>query len=358
MLIKHNLTFFLGSSAGYSDSRFTSRSCDITRALLSEMELIKAGYDQLLPPLDIAGMYYAINTSDESLENRVASFIAAGSTMIPPTHEWLAKLVRLLAARPVQRSMYRHPQLIVTTNLDVLMERALLAAGLPFTRLVQHCTANQITINEYSDVRLDNDGAIIFPSSAGHAQTVEADDNEALDEFIAEYGKRSVTLEHTRFVGDSNNPLDSLPVQQLTSPILYKLLGSSDVPKSCAISTNQYYELARRAQRRNCIPAQIREIITNSAALLIGHAFMDPDFRITYNLLLSKDERVASTRYALQLPPNQYRDDVYRRMEVRIWEQIKEAGSALYGIRTLEERGDVFLAKLFKEVESSLAALR
>ena len=71
---------------------------------------------------------------------------------IPPTHQQLAKLLRLLATRGERRVRRQTKQLIVTTNLDVMMERALLQAGVSFTRLVHYKSAARIDIHEYRDV--------------------------------------------------------------------------------------------------------------------------------------------------------------------------------------------------------------
>jgi len=150
------------------------------------------------------------------------------------------------------------------------------------------------------------------------------------------------------------NPLHTLSLQELTGPILYKLRGSQDVPDSCAISTDQYFEFTRRALSQNFIPAQISEIIANSPMLLLGYGFLDPDFRLTYHVLLQKpSELPMDLRYAVQLPPEREMDDLYRQMELSIWDNVKTAAFRM-GIATIEEQGEIFLERLLDRVRTTL----
>jgi hypothetical protein len=355
LLKRLNITYFVGAGTCYESLASSGRTSDIARNLLSELNLISENYDQLLPTIDIAGLYYAIRSGDGNLENRIAELTALSHAVAPPTHRTLAELISTLKNRPVRRSLKRPPQLIVTTNFDLMMERALLRAGISFTRIVQHRSARRIDINEYRDVRLIDDVVEVRPDRGAPLQA-GVDVAEELDEVISFCGSRTIKEESSDGGGENSSPLHELSLQDLTEPILYKFLGSQDLPNSCAISVEHYFEFARRTLRRNCIPAQISEIIASSPILFLGYGFLDPDFRLLYFTLLRKPLEVQTDfRYALQLPPERYEGNAYRQMEfkTKIWERIKEGALRKLGITTLEEQDDVFLGKLHRAVQQN-----
>lgn len=354
-LRSQNLTFFIGPGASYSNP--PARTCDIARELLLEMQIIRDDYqsDSLLPPIDIAGLYYSVENSDQRLEDRIVTMLQAFPRDISGTQNSLARLLKLLATRPKRRIRGNPRQLIVTTNLDLMTERALLGAGLPFSRIVQHRSGDQISVNDYKDIKLADANVIEYPGPEG-PQRLSLTDPIALDDFIQQHGARPIRNKEN--LSSDDNPLHSLPLQQLTEPILYKSLGSQEMQNSCVLSSAHHYAFARNVLRRNCIPAQITEIIGNSTILFIGLSFMDPDFRLTYNTLLAnalddinRDER----GYALQLPPESYQNDIYRHMERGDrWEKIKDYGLRRLGIKTIEEQNDNFLNRLFAAVEADI----
>jgi hypothetical protein len=351
-----NVTFYLGPWTLVGEPGNTPSACEIARKLLIDLRVIEKDYDKLLPPVDIVGMYYNVRWGDATLENEVINFIMSRASSVPPTHTHLASLLNVLRDRPPTRVRRRSQQLIVTTNLDVLMERALLSAGIPFTRLVQHRSAQRITINEYRDVRLAANGrTVLLPLAGGGTQQVAPDDYDALDTFIAEHGQRHVDQLRMEGEAGAKNPLDELPIQEMTEPILYKHLGSQDVQNSCAISIDHFFTFARRTLKRNCIPAKLTEIMGNSPALFLGYSFLDPDFRVTYYTLLRKPfELDMDLRYAVQLPPDRFHGDAYRRIEAGLWDYIKKAELKRSKITTIEEQGDLFLEMLLAKVREAL----
>ena len=355
-----NVTFYLGPWA-LLDGDTSSSACDIARKLLLDLQLIeKKDYDNLLPPMDVVGMYYNVRWGDARLEDDVIDCILKRVVDVPPIHKHLAELLVLLRDRPQSRVRRRRQQLIVTTNLDVMMERALLLAGIPFTRIVQHRSAQRITINEYRDVRLSADGhTLTLPDEDGGTRQIDVEDckdYKALDAFIMDYGQRHVDQAAQDGSGVVKNPLDELPVHEMTEPILYKHLGSLDVENSCAITVDHFFTFARRALRRNCIPAKITEIIGDNPALFLGYSFLDPDYRVTYYTLLRKPfELDMDIRYSVQPPPERFQADPYRRTEAKLWEHIKKAELKRSKITTVEEDGAAFLKLLLEKVREELA---
>jgi hypothetical protein len=301
-LATENVVYIVGPGASQGGAALPPSLCEITRGLLLDLRLIENDYDQLLPPPDVAGSYYAAGSGTARLEGKVVDMIAGRSGSVPGTHQRLAELISHLSGRPKQRIRARAQQLIVTTNLDVMIERALLKCGISFTRLVQHTATPRIEVNQYRGILLTDKNAIQFPTPQG-TRVVQPDNLEDLDEVIAHHG-RSV-------VGDTGDEasspgLQALPVKELggDDPILFKFRGSQDVRGSCALSVDQYLNYTRRLVRSNCIPAQITEILSNSSILVLGYGFFDPEFRLLCHglLRLAADIR-QDPIYAVQPPP-------------------------------------------------------
>ena len=125
-----NVTYFIGAGAYSGAVTLPPSSSEITREMLRDLQLIDDFYKFLVPPVDIVGSYYAANSGTGKLENKVVDMINNRSSVVPRLCQQLADLLSLLARRPVPRIRARVQQLIVTTNLDVMIERALLQKGI------------------------------------------------------------------------------------------------------------------------------------------------------------------------------------------------------------------------------------
>ena len=305
LLKSGNITFFLGREASQGDKNLPPGPYQITHNLLESLKLIDSDYNHLLPPIDMAASYYAIKEGDSNLEDKVVDLIMERSNSIPNLHLRLVDLLKILQKRPTRRVRRRTKQLIVTTNFDVMMERALLCSGIPFTRIVQHRSGPRIHLNEYRDAALLADNSILFPLSGGSSKKVEKNDYEELDQMIKNYGYRTIDYGSGKGDGSILNPLHSLSLQDLTEPILYKFHGSQDIPDSCTISTDHYFDFFWRLMKQKTIPAQISEIISNSCILFLGCNLLDPNFRFTYYTLLRKSLEIRTyKRYALGISPD------------------------------------------------------
>jgi hypothetical protein len=334
------VTFFLGArSAPYEADAF-SRPCEITRALLGDLGLITDTYDQLLPSVDTAGTYFALKRGLSVLEDRVTGLIADQSVTVPPLYEKIAEILkRLHAASMSRRRRYgSEPQLIVSTSIDLMCERALLRAGVPFTRIVQHRSGTQLTINEYSDVEVNGDEIIVRDrkdrNGARNEFSVTRDNIRALDDVIATAGYRSID-ETSAPMSDHSHPLRDLALSEYAEPYLYKYHGSQDVPRSCALSTDHYLRLAARPS----VPDKLIEIMGNSASVFLGCGILDADVRHTYETLLRRAFRSgeeAPPRFVVMRPPGEEARDSYRRMEATMWPRVKEAVLQQMGMTILE----------------------
>ena len=351
ILKKNNITFFLGPGATYGAEPMPAQASEIARELLTDLNIIENTYKELLPPFDVVSLYYGVKSGDRILEQTVTTRLASKSKVFPKTHDCLATLLKLLAKRPESRSGGRNLQLIVTTNLDLMAERALLRAGLPFTRVVQYRTGQRMDVYEYRHVQLLADNKVQLLDDSGQPQQARRDNFDELDQLIADGGSRP---EQPR---DGANQGNTVPpsFKKLTQPILYKFLGSQDIENSCVISTLHHFEFARSVVQYKALPEEITSTIRNSTILFLGLWFMDPDFRLTYYTLLRDAMQMDNDRrYALQLPPDLFAEDAYRRMERGIWQRIKEQGTRQMGITAIEEPCDVFLQKLYARVQSEL----
>lgn len=335
-----NVTYFLGPGAAFGCAPMPAQGCDIARELLAELQIISTSYKDLLPPVGVAGMYYSAKSGDRDLEKKVMERMAESSKTFPAAHDQLASLLKKLPSRPAPRGGYRVPQLIVTTNFDLMMERALLRAGLSFTRVVQYRSGEQIDVDQYH-VQLNKGGTVqVPPAAGGPLLRARIDDCDELDVIIKTRRKEDADL--------TKGLLDSVPWQELPEPILYKFLGSQEVTNSCVLSTPHHFTFPRRLLQGKFIPEYISHIITNSTTLFLGPWFTDLDFQLTYYTLLCDPFRQSNDiRYALQLPPQQFAADVYRQqMDSRLWEEIKDNVMAEMKIKTLEVDAAHFLRGL------------
>lgn len=340
LLASGNVTYFVGSGAHAGGPGLPSAH-EISMALLRALNLPLADQEFLVPPLDLAGSYYEIKEGDLSLENTIVDLIRDRPRDVPPTHRKLARLLLLLQKRPRRRIRVHTRQLVVTTNLDLMMERALLQEGISFTRIVQDRSEPRIVINRY-DVKLE-DGRIVF---AEDGRRVRLDDHDEIDERICTSGREEVDFLPGQRSTQGQNPLRALPLQgslrpemdsEAKGPILYKPQGSQDVPSSCAISLEQYFNFLRETVHN--IPKEVRDLVENDPILFLGYSFLDPEFRLLYHTLLRDRIKTTNRLFACQLRP----EPLHRRwLEASLWEELKNVGM-VRGVATIEARGEPFL---------------
>lgn len=351
MMRSGNLTFFLGAGASHGGADRPPSTFEIARELLLHLKLIEPEYDRLLPPVDVAGTCYATELGDINLEDKVVELIANRSSSVPLLHEKLSRLLVVMSRRPPRRlRSAQRPQLVVTTNLDVMMERAFLRAGIAFTRIIQHKSDPIIAINEYRDVVLLEEGKTVqLQAKSSETRRIRVSNIEELDGAIAECGRRVIQYHPDETLGEAENPLSALSLQGMSVPILYKFRGSQDIQDSCVLSTDQYFEFARKLTRQNLIPAQIREIVANTPALFVGYGFFDPDFRLICHVLFRQAHEMKNyQKYAVHGEMEGTTGDVFSQMESRMREKIKLSRLKKWGIMNLDEYGDRFIDRLLE----------
>jgi hypothetical protein len=362
VLMSGNVTYFLGPAASVGGPDLPPSSCEMSRELLQRLALTEEDKASLLPPIDLAGSYFEIKEGALSLENVIVDLIRDRARGVPPTQERLARLLRLLQNRPRRRVRARTRQLILTTNFDLMMERALLREGLPFTRIVQDRSAPRIVVNRY-DVKREGD----YLELINQRVRVHRDDLDRLDDLINSCGQESITFPPGQRVGQSLNPLRALPLEEdgaddkdkdkEKGPILYKHHGSQDIQSSCAISLEQYFEFVWETVHN--IPKEIQDLVENCPILFLGYSFLDPEFRLVYYSLLRGRIRAGNRLWgwACRPRPDESDADVTDRIEVALWEELKSAGLSR-GVTTIETSGESFLQMLIDRIQAELDRIR
>jgi hypothetical protein len=297
---------------------------------------------------ELAAAYYVVNKDEPHLEEMVCGLIDSHSKCIPLVHQALAALLASLRSRLQKRGRRREPLIVVSTCIDLLIERALLAAGVPFTRVVQYYAHPRIDVSEFRDVTLASDGRVQLSSGDG-ISSFRADDLPALDDAIINQQVR--THELGRDVSIQGNPLKDLALAGLTEPIVYKFLGSHDAQMSCTISADQQFDFVWRVLRQERVPEQMNNILTNTPLLFLGCRILDPDFRLAYHTLLRRPlETNSYKRYAVQKPPQGGPQGFEDRAHARLWQSIKNEAVKRYKVEVVEADPAQFLTQLKNRV--------
>jgi hypothetical protein len=265
---------------------------------------------------------------------------------MPELYEVLASVIARLRVAQLEASRENpqlEPQLIVTTSRDVMLERAFLRAGIPFTRIVQHCSSPEITINQYADVSVVNRFITVASRDGQRSSPVETGDFEALDRVIASCGRVSYPGAKR---ADAEKALRQLPLFKYSAPYLYKYHGSCDIPTSSALSTDHYMRLAAR----DAIPERILEIIGNTAAAFVGSGLLDSDAIHAYSTLIRRATELKKQpqypRIAVVNRPVKTSTDAYLLLESTVWPRVKDAVRRDRNIAMVEGEGEELLREM------------
>jgi hypothetical protein len=279
--------------------------------LASELEYVERPSPVLLPPLDVAAMYFEVKRDEVELEDQFRTFTEAAG--VPATHgKAVALIERLIAKAPLHQT--RLKQLIVTTSVDLFLERALAEGGLAFTQVVQHWSEAKVSVTEFSrpPARMTAGG-------------------------VADW-LRDQTEQDSREV----EPRD-LAAEKLAAPILYKFCGSIDHPGTCAISSGRLAALARNATKG--IPEVVTSILRNTPLLILGARAFDPDYRTCLDSLLGGALKTGHKRYLVASRPGADETDCYLQMEMPLWKDIRNKARE-NGVALVEADAGEFLDRL------------
>jgi hypothetical protein len=348
-----------------------------------------------LPPIDLAASYYTTwaDGNDPLLLKRLFGLFNSGKDVVPEPLALLASLLERIARRPMPRTAVARP-LIVTTNFDLMIERALLQAGVSFTRVVQHRDQPRIDVNHYPVERSRGpdgklDGRIIFKEwedlvdSHGRRRrvvarrhAVDARSFEALDERIFEHNHEVVTFPVGTRTDLASNPLSALSVKQPLLPedveeqtpgqprprqrpwpLVYKHHGSEDIEGSYAVSAEQHLQFMRDTMQKGNVPTEILNQIKDSPILFLGYSFLDPALRLIYNTLLHDRIRQQNRLFSVQEPPQTKEAKKERRIESLLWRKLTRTALLQMGVETVEQGEKDFLQTLLDRVDADLRGM-
>jgi hypothetical protein len=341
-----NITFFLGRN-----SPSAIPQCDISQDLLSQIDLFNPSDEAMLPPLDLAASYFAMEKSDVILEANVNRILRERAKSVPEVYDEMGELLKVLVGRPQKRGQRRHKQLIVSTSFDTLLEKALLLSGIAFTRLVQYRTDKWIEAFEYENVGRLADGSLSVKPKAGGPILISRGDRDTmltqLDGILADKGF-SIPIERSSDHGKDAEQIRQLSIGNFTEPIIYKLYGSQDLPNSAVLSRDQHFDHASSAEGKGIVPQQIEEIISNTPIVYLGCRIIDPDFLWSSMLLrmplAARDS--AFQKYMVHPKAVADRRDCGDKVEFRVWEKIRDLALKKYNIKMVDCGIEAFARRL------------
>jgi hypothetical protein len=317
-----NITFFVGGRNSPSDPSFPPDDAEIAGNLLKSAGLVAEDENSPPLPIDTAASYFEIQRSPSELEGHVGELIVEKPTKIPPVLKSLANLLLVLQRYRKPRGGGRSRQLIVTTNPDVGIERALLTQALPFGRVIQHMGLGPLYVSSFTSIHVNRGD--VDPTG------------EEVDEQLAGVPKSDI------------DPRE-LSLESLPEIILYKLRGSYDCYGTCALSTEQYLKFHIGAIERNLIPKKISEIVQQTPIVLLNYSYLDPDYRLaSYTLLAKARETTRDPIYAVQ------KAGTSSWPESALWERLKIHALEDRRITTIEEEGEFFLKVLMNKLQEGI----
>jgi hypothetical protein len=300
-----DLVFMLGPAVSRPPSGYA-----LALALLRKLG-IELQDGALVLPMDLAGSYFALKNTDKELLTVIREQLHAVSG-IPPTHLALSALLAELPAHRItkrQEGSVKDPPrpLIVTTNLDLMMERALILQGISFTRIVQHAPGNTpaVLTSDFRVQRTEERRADSTDGTRTYTVTVEGF-AEPIRVIVDEEGRftldgdgwtRLEMAVQTAGAIAATPPRPGAAEVNINVPVLYKFHGSLDVDQSAAVTTDHYDYFDFSAA-----PTWITERVKNDPLLVLGYCYTDPQFRQLRLTLLRNLANTKVDRYAVQYP--------------------------------------------------------
>ena len=325
-----DLVFMLGPAVSRPPSGYA-----MALALLRQLGL-ELGDGALVLPMDLAGSYFAVKNTDEELLTVIRKVLYAVSG-IPPTHLALSMLLDELPAHRVtkrEEGTHKDPlrPLIITTNLDLMMERALILQGISFTRIVQHAPGNTPAVLE-SDFRVrrsDQRGGDSTSGIRSLTVTVEGS-SEPIKAIVDGNGQFTLESDHWTRLDKAiqraglvaAGPPPANAEVDINLPVLYKFHGSLDVDGSSAVTADHYDVFDFSA-----VPPWITDRVKNHPLLLLGYCYTDPQFRQLRRTLLRNLAPKKVDRYAVQYPfptdePQYHIERALSRRLITLWKDME-----------------------------------
>ena len=281
-----NINFLIGPAA-WTSTR------DLRLQVSSQLvgQMVGAGLPQSLTnsPVEVAALYFALFKKKEDAPARELISIIGGRAA--SKEDAAARLAAVLGN--VRRRRPGQIQVVLTTNQDLTIERALLQAALPFTRMVRDVRKRLLIVEAYQfpedEKGFPEPGGVYTKGAGGRAvprpdSPTEADRliNEAAGREIwcaSQPDPRSFTKEQVKGLVPAFE-FDARPLL-----VLYKFKGSVDIRGSCLIAADDLYDCAT-VEGQALIPRQINSSILENMSVLLGYYPGDIDLRLLHRTLL------------------------------------------------------------------------
>ena len=271
--------FVLGGRYPEKEAGLPPSRSQFTRRMLIELGVVDSDYEELLPCFERTGAFYAFTQTNNfgALENFVGKQIQAQSAIVPNVFTIAATTVKIWAERERAKDYDQHPVVIVTTNHDTLIERALIRAGCPFTRFVQRHDQIGAVVKTYGQNDIRGAGDLNEPDFKGLLR------GNATELSAAEARKLQFC--------DKDEPG--------TFVVLVKYHGSYDVPLSCAIADPQLFRLAKH----HCVPEDVTSTLKYTPMIVAGYRLVDGDLHHLWTTWLKEVAAQRARQRVFAQPP-------------------------------------------------------
>lgn len=278
-------------------------------------------------PLDVAAYLFGLKKGEPEIQTILETWLAPDlERPLPAAHAALAGIFRTIFEHSPAGKMQKN--LVVTTNIDTAFELALLAAGVPFTRIVQH---DERTVANCYNIEFNDEKTEWWLKGKRSVELRPANDKDlkSLLQALVSYGS------------DKAQRVPRTPWQDADPGLLvYKFHGSVDQPESVVLSLADY-----DCRNGNQVPAEILNAIKNRRWLSIGYTGIDPQLRHLRQSFLSESARADNLVFNCDLAGDCRAPDNIC-IEQLVWDQLEESLREDLWADAAEGRADQFLAKL------------
>jgi hypothetical protein len=102
---------------------------------------------------------------------------------------------------------------------------------------------------------------------------------------------------------------------------------------------------ARLVTAEHLIPKELESIAANTPIVFLGTGLFDPELEYVAHTVLHEAWESPHDKYMVRLPPDQDANDGYVRIEIGMWDRIKQRAMQSK-LRTVEESSESFLERL------------
>ncbi|MES2707205.1 MAG: SIR2 family protein [Verrucomicrobiota bacterium] len=329
-ILKGNLIVFLGAGASLSSPLPGKPNCTLpsasrlSRILLAQLyrdpgykqEINRCIHLQLSSNLSLAAQYCASVADEDWVYNKLTS-VFTGDYQPTDLHRALASVTKRQERHSPKYP--RHAPLVLTTNYDMIVEKALSEIGQCFDQIVYRSTPFTLP-----DGELDRKGYFLRTKSDFDPVAGKWSTSRTVIEDPAKDTGISVT-------GDVYEHLH-------TRPVLLKIHGSrhdSNALASYIITQDHYIRYLSQMNAKSFLPAQLINILRNHRYLFLGYSLTDSNVHAQLSQFWDL-QPVQTRHYAIRRNPTA--------VEVQLW---KQRGVDIYN-------GDLndFGADLLRELQS------